>query len=137
MNNNDEVKIIDRRRFDDVGNERNEDNKGDSIEGVVSASSKAELNLEKQDTGKDTPLPEIDFSGFIMSFATQAMMQLGLLKPPEGIPLQVDLLAAKQTIDILEMLEKKTRSNLDESEKKLFEEILHSLRLSYLRGLNK
>lgn len=75
----------------------------------------------------------ITFASFVMSLATQALMLLGEIKAPNGAEIPVDPEAAKQTIDILDMIEKKTRGNLDAEEKHLIEEILHSLRMSYVR----
>lgn len=77
--------------------------------------------------------PEIDFSSFIMSLATQGMMQMGEVPAPEGMSIPTDLNAAKQTIDILSMLRIKTKGNLDTFEDQLFEEILHNIRMSYVK----
>lgn len=77
---------------------------------------------------------EINFSSFVMSFATQALMQLGVIPPPDGVSVPKDPQAAKQTIDILAMFEEKTKGNLDEGEAKLIKEALHSLRMSYLQA---
>ena len=84
---------------------------------------------EKSENGS-----EISFSSFVISLATQALMQLGQIKPPEGVEIAVDKVAAKQTIDILTMLESKTSGNLDGEEERLLEEILHNLRIGYVRA---
>lgn len=81
----------------------------------------------------DDTSPEINFSSFIISLATQAMMQLGEAPAPDGMDVPVDVVMAKQTIDIISLLREKTRNNLDEFEEKLFEEILHNLRITYIR----
>ena len=81
----------------------------------------------------DHPAREITFSSFAMSLATQALIQLGEMQAPQGLNLPVDRDAAKQTIDILTMLEEKTRGNLDQEESGLMEEILHNLRMSNVR----
>ena len=67
-----------------------------------------------------------------MSLGTQALIQLGEVQPPHGMAVEVDVDAAKQTIDILAMIEGKTQGNLDDSEQKLLEGMLHNLRLSYV-----
>lgn len=80
----------------------------------------------------DGEIVEISFSSVIMSLATQALIQMGEVPPPEGVPAEKDLEGARQTIDIIAMLEKKTRGNLDDSELKLLEEVLHQLRMSFV-----
>jgi hypothetical protein len=83
--------------------------------------------------GEDEPTGEIDLSAFVMSLATQALMQLGAMQPPAGVTVPVDHESAKQTIEILSMLKVKTKGNLDKEESKLFDDILHSLRMSYVK----
>lgn len=121
-----EIKVNDKRRFDSEGNARDV--------------AKEEFQLVGEAVAKGAPegsVPQVDFSAFVMSLATQSLIQLGEAKPPPGMNIPVDVAAAKQTIDILCMLEDKTRGNLDPQEAKLFEEILHQLRLSYLRKAKK
>lgn len=77
--------------------------------------------------------PTLTFSSFLISLATQALMQLGEIKAPDGVELPVDREAAKQTIDIISMLKQKTAGNLNPDELRLIEEILHNLRMSYVR----
>ena len=76
---------------------------------------------------------EMNFSSFVVSLATQALMLLGEIDPPEGVELKVDRNAAKQTIDILNMIEQKTKGNLEKEEASLLQEIIHNLRITYLR----
>jgi hypothetical protein len=74
----------------------------------------------------------MDFSMFVMSLGSSAMINLGQLPPPEGMEAPIDLAAAKQIIDILGLLEEKTRGNLDESEDKLLASLLYDLRVHYV-----
>jgi len=88
---------------------------------------------------KDSPTesgehPPLDYSSFILSLATQAMVQLGEMEPPPGVDIPKNRQAAKHSIDVLEMLSLKTRGNLSEAEQRLTEEILHSLRRSFVRS---
>jgi len=76
---------------------------------------------------------EVSFSAFVMSLATQALMQLGVVAPPQGYELPQDVHGAKQTIDLLQMLQEKTKGNLDEQESALIEDILHNVRLAFVR----
>jgi hypothetical protein len=77
--------------------------------------------------------PPIDFSTFLLSLSTTALYQLGLVPDPEtGQPATPNPLLARQTIDTLEMLQVKTRGNLEPDEVKLFESLLYELRMRYV-----
>jgi hypothetical protein len=55
--------------------------------------------------------------------------------PPAGISVQKDIAAAKQTIDIISVLKAKTKGNLSTDEERLMEEVLHSLRMAFVRAM--
>lgn len=129
-------KVLDKRRIDEHGEERSAESspKADAAtksEGVKSAVSSSDEVEVRED------LREINFSSFIMSLATQALMQLGQVKPPPGVDLAIDPLAARQTIDIIGMLGEKTKGNLDKEEQHLIDEILNSLRFQFLQKAGK
>lgn len=120
------VKVADKRRFDSDGEEKSE---------VPESSSDVIANEKASDAPpEETP---INFGSFIMSLATQTLMQLGAMKPPPGLDIKVDREAARQTIDILAMLQQKTKGNLDPAEAGMLEEMLHSLRMAYVRSAQK
>ena len=85
-------------------------------------------------TGDEAPrtLPPMDFSTLVLSMASTAMMHLGRVPSPSGEPLVVYVEAAKQEIDILAILEEKTRGNLDDSESKLLKSLLYDLRVAFV-----
>ena len=68
-----------------------------------------------------------------MSLSTSAMLQLGLLEDPEQGAVAADPVAARQTIDLLGVLEEKTRGNLSEREQGMLEQVLTELRLAYVQ----
>ena len=77
-------------------------------------------------------MPEIDFGTFVMSLASSVLVHLGELSPP-GQPVgRANFPLAKQTIDILGMLQDKTRGNLSDDEARLLEHLLYDLRLKYV-----
>ena len=125
------IKVVDRRRFDAAGDEREQGSNSKPIQSTP-INTGADFEMKPSEHS-----PEIDFSGFVMSMATQALMVLGEVKPPPGLEMPRDLNLAKQTIEILAMLELKTKGNLVEDEKKLIENILHSLRLAYIKASSK
>jgi len=77
-------------------------------------------------------LAPMDFSTFVLSLGSSAMVNLGKVQPPEGMASAVDLAAAKQIIDILGILEEKTKGNLTDSEAKLLGSLLYDLRVQYV-----
>ncbi len=82
---------------------------------------------------EEIPLPEINFSSFVFSLSTSALLHLGEVADPVTGKVEKDLPLAKQTIDILGMLQEKTRGNLNADEEKLLENILADLRWRYVR----
>lgn len=77
-------------------------------------------------------LPEVTFSTFIMSMASSGLVQLGEVPNPEDGTTQTDLLMAKHSIDILTMLQEKTRNCLEPDEARLLEGLLYELRMKYV-----
>ncbi len=84
-----------------------------------------------------TQLPEIDFSTFIFSLNSSALVNLGRMTDPVSKKTGVNLMVAKQTIDLLVMLETKTVGNLSNDEKNLLKNMTHDLRLMYVEESNK
>jgi len=82
-------------------------------------------------------LPAVDFHTFVLSLGSSALLHLGELEHPDvGAP-QKDLPLAKHTIDILVMLEEKTKGNLSPAEEKLISSLLYDLRLRYVEAQKK
>ena len=74
----------------------------------------------------------INFSSFLLSLSTQVFISLGEMKNPMSGETSVNLGAAKQIIDILCMLQERTKGNLEPEEKKLLKNILYDSRLKYI-----
>jgi Domain of unknown function (DUF1844) len=81
-------------------------------------------------SGATTP-PPVDFHTFVLSLGSSALLHLGELERP-GAGVEKDLTLAKHTIDILSMLQQKTRGNLTPAEDKLIESLLYELRIRYV-----
>jgi Domain of unknown function (DUF1844) len=75
----------------------------------------------------------IDFYTFCLSLGSSAFVHLGDAPHPEGGDARVSLLLAQQTIDILGMLQEKTKGNLTDEEAKFLDNLLLDLRLRYVR----
>jgi hypothetical protein len=85
-------------------------------------------------SGAQAPLPAINFATFIFSLNSSALVQLGMMEDPMTGEKSENLPLAKQTIDILSMLEEKTRGNLDADEAAMLKNILYDLRIHYVKA---
>lgn len=74
----------------------------------------------------------VTFSGFIFSLSTSAMMLMGEKLDPQQGQMPVNLPQAKEIIDILSMLESKTRGNLTTDEQAVLTDMLYALRMKYV-----
>lgn len=92
---------------------------------------------DEKDSFSEEPVEDpnvpIDFTTFILSLSSSAAFHLGLLPHPESKCTCVNLPMAKQTIDILSLLQEKTRGNLTGEEERLLGEILYNLRMAFVR----
>ena len=97
-----------------------------------------------EDTGAQKPpagadqeqaytLPKIDFSTFVLSINSSALVQLGMIEDPASGQKSKNLPLAKQTIDLLAMLEEKTKGNLTSDEENILKNILYELRMLYVK----
>jgi hypothetical protein len=78
---------------------------------------------------------EMSFERFAASLYMTALMQLGLMRE-QGVPPQVDLLGARQTIDTLGIIADKTKGNLTLAEENLLQNCLYELRVAYVEVTN-
>jgi hypothetical protein len=75
--------------------------------------------------------PEANISALINSLATQSLLSLGVVAP-RGVEPEVNLDMAKFNIDLLGVLEEKTRGNLSADEQKLLDNVLYEVRSRYV-----
>jgi hypothetical protein len=77
----------------------------------------------------------ISFAQFILSLGTTAAVHFGDLPDPvSGERGETDLVAASQMIELLSLLQEKTRGNLDPAEAKLLEDLLFDLRMRFVQA---
>lgn len=81
----------------------------------------------------DTTTPPIDFITFALSLGSSAFVHLGDVPNPESKVFEPNLPLAKQTIDVLGLLQEKTRGNLTEQEASFLENLLADLRMRYVQ----
>jgi hypothetical protein len=77
------------------------------------------------------------FFSLIYSFQMQTWMSLGKIKSPVSDKLERDLIAAQTTIDVLDMIQTKTKGNLNEDETKFLEHVIAELKLNYVEETKK
>jgi hypothetical protein len=98
----------------------------------ITASESGEAAAPKEEA-TDYQLPKINFATFIFSLNSSVLVQLGLIEDPSTGKKTKNLPLAKQTIDILGMLEEKTRGNLTKDEETMLKNILYDLRMIYVK----
>jgi hypothetical protein len=76
--------------------------------------------------------PPVNFSQFIVSLASSALVHLGEIAPPGGKEPQINLALARHSIDVIAMLHEKTVGNLDSEETRLMDALLNDLRKKFL-----
>lgn len=136
-----DFQVRDRRIFSDENADAQEKSENtDAEEGATpdaDAESQAFRKAAEEGQAKaGMPLPEINFATFIFSLHSSVLMQLGIVAEPNTGEKTKNLPAAKQTIDILGMLEQKTRGNLTDEEEKMLKSILYDLRMIYVREIS-
>lgn len=124
-------KVSDRRKFSADG-ELRESSEEDTTSKTTS-STESEVGPEPEENDRrESSEEQIDFASFILSLATTALAHLGEVTDPATGEKTENLPAAKQMIDILSILEKKTKGNLEPDEERLLESLLYELRMKYL-----
>lgn len=98
---------------------------------------KEEAKKDKTQKKEEIPLPEINFSSFVLSLSSSALLHFGQIPDPLTKKQERNLPLAKQTIDILGILQEKTKGNLTKDEEQLIENLLHDLRVKYVEESGK
>jgi len=134
-----EFKVTDKRIFDEKGNLRKEFKKGKKSTSKAKKSVKEEKKAqtgkkaeEEKAASQQIPASKPDFISFVLSLTSSVFIYLGIIEDPISKEKKVDLPAAKQMIDIIEMLKEKTHGNLQPKEQNFIDNILYEIRIQYL-----
>jgi len=126
----DNIKVTDRRIFGADGQllepsqpQEFEKSFSDTVDDLAAASASS---------GKEDQPMEMTFQLLVISLSTTALVQLGMAPNPATGKTEQDLVNAKQTIDILGILEEKSKGNLTPDEAHLLEQCLYDLKMSYV-----
>jgi len=123
-------RVVDRRGFFADGTRREEsapDSKASQVPRAAEPPAPESAAYEEP-----VELGPPSFDTIVSYLSTTAFFQLGLLPGPGGERIPPDLVNARRTIDMLEVLQHKTRGNLTTEESHLLEEALYELRMGYL-----
>jgi hypothetical protein len=101
-------------------------------ESIKAAASAAEQAYNQSNSGHARQLPEASFLALADMLAGEAAMCLGLAQAPDGSKLPFDPETARHMIDMLGMLERKTRGNLTAEEESVLENVLAYLRMQFV-----
>ena len=129
--------IKDRRIFAEENRDIKEEDKSEETaekkETEKSKDTAAKEAAATEQAEAQAPLPEINFATFIISLNASALVQLGVIEDPASGKKVKNLPVAKQTIDILNMLEEKTRGNLTTEEENIIKNVLYDLMILYVK----
>jgi hypothetical protein len=78
------------------------------------------------------PLPEASLASLLAMLSNQAMVALGLIRNPVTGKAEKELPLARYFIDLIDILEQKTKGNLDPDEAAALDETLYTLRMAYV-----
>ena len=131
MTEEDKGFIIKDRRVFAEGDQGIEDKKESSGKEVKDQAQKDTTPEEEQE--QEIHLPEINFATFIISLNASALVHLGVIDDPASGKKVKNLAMGKQTIDILSMMEEKTKGNLTTEEENMLKNILYDLRIIYVK----
>ena len=118
--------VKDKRHFGEPAEEKPQ-------EETQTAASEEKKEPPKQAMDNETNYPPVNFTNFVLSLSTSALFHFGDFAEVEGATPQKNLQAAKQTIDILDMLNDKTKGNLDKNESSLIQGVLYELKMRYVK----
>jgi len=122
---------------------------GDKPKIIVDEDWKSQAEVDKQklaDVEKSVPtdaeaagqgsrtLPQASFGVLVTSLVTQILFALGAIEDPQTQKCYLDLALAKHNIDMLSVLEEKTKGNLTEQEKSMLDSALYEVRMAYVQA---
>lgn len=99
------------------------------------AAEEAKTEAERGDR-RAGELPEADFKTLVGVLASQAIVGLGAIGDPKSGRVVVDLPGAKFAIDLLDVIQQKTKGNLDETESRELSQALTELRARFVQISN-
>ena len=152
------IKVVDRRHFTAAGERRADVPESEPAPPVpppgpppaADAAAKPNPPAAKEPAkGKEADRPpadakvsrlaarEISFLSLVEELSVTGAMQLGAMPHPQTQRPQVDIEGARETIDLLGVLQEKTRGNLSQEEARYLDEVLYQLRMAYMELMQR
>ncbi len=100
---------------------------------ILAAQEEADKKEKQEEEKPRGPMPEGNFAALISMLATQALFALGLLQVKGQEERKPDLELAKYNIDMLQVLDEKTKGNLTKEEEIVLANTLNELRMGYVK----
>ncbi len=131
-------KVQDRRRFSAEGELKPEFQQEpealapEAKPGAAATEPPQVSEAQADDLGDEQLGPEMTFASFLVGLSAQVLVHLGEVPDPVSGEVHRDLPGAQQLIDLIGILQEKTRGNLDPSEASMLEAILFDLRMKYV-----
>ncbi len=125
-------KVVDRRPFSGDGTRREDapkETEQPEARKAAPTASRAVVDSEPEEYVEPEGSP---FETLVSYLSTTAMFQLGVLPGPGGERIPPDMVSARSTIDLLDVLREKTQGNLTSAESRFLEDVLYELRLSFV-----
>ncbi|MEK7300834.1 MAG: DUF1844 domain-containing protein [Nitrospirota bacterium] len=112
------------------------DRRGGSSETAAKASGSSEspqpVTSSEADAAHHAPAFPVTFSSFVISLGSSSLMLMGEKLDPQQQAVPVNLPQAKEIIDLLSVLEEKTKGNLTSEEQTVLRDMLYALRMKYV-----
>jgi hypothetical protein len=97
----------------------------------------AEFEEASKAEGSGAELPAIDLTTLILSFSHNALVNLGDAVDPVTRERAIDLPLARQNIELIALLQEKTRGNLTGEEERILSQSLFDLRMRYVEVVKR
>lgn len=120
--------VRDRRTFDSEGKVK------ESVRAEKQEDQKKDKDREEKKEKGTAPLPEVNFSSFLLSLSSSSLLHLGEIADLQSGEKKKDLALAKQSIDIISLLKDKTKGNLTPEEENLLDHLLYDLRMRFVKA---
>jgi len=110
------------------------ENDKNADERAQAAAQNAQGSAAQSSGARQSLPPQAAFVTLVESLAAQALAQMGDPAEPAGGKREKDLQSARFVIDILDVLEEKTRGNLTENERAFLQAVLYDLRIRFVKA---
>jgi hypothetical protein len=105
---------------------------GEAAPVTASTIQESKPSVATTESSHSAPAPPVTFSSFVISLGSSSLMLMGEQLDPQQPSMPVNLPQAKEIIDLLSVLEDKTKGNLTSDEQTVLRDMLYALRMKYV-----